>query len=261
MTEKLMNFLPKHIPNIIAGVKTQSRRLKKEGEIFEYYVDEKGKAIYPIEVKAVMRFKTQKIKFAVGEVRQVAVKGTPVWYCPETKEIFGQTDNRNLICRSWEHRGEFVTKGEIVLDNGIIEQADFFITRTVRVAQLVRDAKEINSSDLLGETCGYFFTKKLLKVIPLKIKILSIKPEERLMNITNADAVAEVGEGLKYPRAVFFREFLECYRDKIPKKILDDTQKLTVDVLFDPLAGTIGPMTITQAWNPLEWPIEFEVVE
>ena len=224
MDEKIMNFLPKHVANIIAGVKTQSRRLKKEGEIFEYYVDEKGKAIYPIEVKAVMRFKTQKIKFAVGEVRQVAVKGKPVWYCPKCGFSYPYEKIEN--------------KSEL--------------SKHVRKHYSIPDDVTI----IAGEADEHLSNLK-----PLKIKILSIKREERLTSITNADAIAEVGTGLKYPRAVFFREFLECYRDKIPKKILDDTQKLTVDVLFDPLAGTIGPMTITQAWNPLEWPIEFEVVE
>jgi len=209
MTEKLMNFLPKHIPNIIAGVKTQSRRLKKEGEIFEYYADEKGKAIYPIEVKAVMRFKTQKIKFAVGDVRQVAVKGKPVWYCPNCNYVYKKD-------RDWFDLLDCINTKETTLHNCVNEKC-------------------FHGTDLFK---------------PLKIKVLSIKREERLTSITHADAVAEVGEGLKYPRQVFFQEFIECYRKPIPNPIS---------------YGRVFPLSVFEKvakdWDPLEWPIEFEVVE
>ena len=186
MTEKLMNFLPKYIPGIIAGTKTWTRRLKKAGEHswcrFENYENQ--------GIDQICR-QDNSIKFQVGEVRQVAVAGEPVWYCSKCKKEAANGCKCSLV-DDW------------------------------RV---------------------------------LRIKILSIKPEENLTRITNADAIAEVGEGFKYPKQVFFSDFAECYWDKIPEELFAKEKKKIEE------CSILAQRLLAIGWNPLEWPIEFEVVE
>ena len=77
----------------------------------------------------------------------------------------------------------------------------------------------------------------------LRIKVLSIK-EEKLMDITNADAVREGSSyAFKYPRKVFFGDFIECYYEQMPVKY-----------------KTVRCGVVIPLWNPAVWRIEFSVV-
>jgi len=227
MTEKLMNFLPKQVPNIIAGTKTWTRRLKKEGEHEWFRFTQTNSE--PVSNEGIIEVcrEDNTVKFKVDEVRQVAVKGKPVWYCPKcnskVKEEHLSDINRHYYCRCET--------------NGLTKHLHF------------TEQFDKVCAPKLPPTCK---EKIDFGWLPLKIKILSIKPEERLVSITNADAVAEVGEGLKYPRKVFFQEFIECYREckSIPNPIS---------------YGRVFPLSVFEKvakdWNPLEWPIEFKVVK
>jgi len=188
MTEKTISFKREFIPNIIAGVKTRSSRLKKEGE--RMILDEASERL-PFRV--IIGDGKPVEKFREKGVYQVVVDEEPVWYCPS---------------------------------------CGFALCNFPKEAYC-------------------YESRKTVKFIPLLIKVLSIK-EQKLMDITNAEAEAEVGTGFKYPRQVFFPNFWECYWNKIPCKY--DNQCATSNDCGD--CGCVEDKLYE--WNPSVWALRFK---
>jgi len=66
------------------------------------------------------------------------------------------------------------------------------------------------------ETEWHIFKRKTAIPKPLRIKVLSIK-EQKLMEITNAEAETEVGTGFKYPKKIVWIDFWECYKSHVKR--------------------------------------------
>jgi len=99
MTEKTISFKQEFIPNIIAGVQTQTRRLKKEGECAYYPAKNVKETVLKDSYYCVHHSdETHSLKFQVGEVYQVVVDKKPVWYCPKCKTRCHSPGTLTEIC-------------------------------------------------------------------------------------------------------------------------------------------------------------------
>ena len=95
MSDKRINVLSKFVPLIISGDKDLTFRLKKEGETLMFITDTKLNTAS--DVGAIFS-KNNKVKYKVGEVRQVVVDEKPVWYCPECNKEFGFEKDGEVFC-------------------------------------------------------------------------------------------------------------------------------------------------------------------
>ena len=192
MKHKTISFKRESIPNLIADVKKETRRLKKEGEYLLVDTPEGLDVVKEGDFGSVV-VKDSTGKFEVGEVYQVVVDDRPIFYC---------------------------------LDCGFLSYA--------KRTRCPMEGKKIEFK-------------------PFLIKVLSIK-EQKLMDITNAEAEAEVGTGLKYPRKVFFKDFWECYAKRVPTKFFWNNSFASISEFND------SAIDVLEDWNPSVWALEIEKV-
>jgi len=217
MTKKRINVLSKFVPNIISGDKDLTFRLKKEGEFWNVAINppKKGKSCMAFTVKHAGVFRENlSPKFMNGETYSICVDEEPVWYCPKCNK-------------------------EAEFD---VEVSTKYIKNTLGARCGCKEFITIGPCSFMN--CGW---KKL------RIKVLSIR-EQKLLDVTNADAERSVGKGFKYPRQVFFSDFWECYKDLIPIEILKKANKKS---MFE---CEVTHWQLSE-WNPSVWRIEMEVVE
>jgi len=221
MIEKTISLTRKQVQAVLNGA-TQVRFLKKEEEVlaflFEVPIVITQKTFEQFNRGTLGEFIGNKAKFWGGKVYPVVVDEEPVLYCPKCKT-------------------------RVINPNRTSDQINFICDC---------QHKRFIFSTSFPAKFGKMIVETGWKT--LRIKVLSIK-EQKLMDITNAEAEAEVGEGLKYPRQVLFQDFWECYKDEIPKEIL-----FKIYGTKKPVSMAKYNLDILEEWNPSVWALEFEKV-
>ena len=247
---KRINVLSKFVPLIISGDKDLTFRLKKEGEeITNTAIVGKGRTKVHYDFRKPFGiFKNNNFKFQVGETYSICVNNEPVWYCPKCKQkIKKKTIIDQYIDISIYSCNCIIPASLEICASTVKENEEIPMTVSPEpVEKKVIVTNELLFHAGLNAVKSEFVERWDWK--PLERKVISIK-EQKLLDVTNADAERSVGKGFKYPRRVLFMDFLECYEPELRNRFIELPDDLG-DFERRKLESKI------EEWNPSVWRIE-----